>query len=127
MADLVGTLLIWSLKTDDWNHFSCSTILLLGSCALEYIHLLRNWTEYFRTTSLREAIVQKPTAYIQTAQPLQPSHSSFVQLCAPRMLSEDDPEDLQDGLEPWELPKKRLILVPLADREDCCGVGTFRS
>lgn len=51
---------------------------------------------------------------------------SNLNLCAPRMLSEDDPEDLQEGLEPWELPKKRLILVPLADREDCCGVGTFR-
>lgn len=52
---------------------------------------------------------------------------SNLNLCAPRMLFEDDPEDLQDGLEPLELPKKRLILVPLADREDCCGVGTFRS
>lgn len=78
VADLVGKLLIWSLKHDDWNHFSCSTILLLGSCAFEYIHLLWYWTEYFRTKSLHEAIVQKPTAYIQAAQPLQPSHSSFV-------------------------------------------------
>ncbi len=71
--------------------------------------------------------MHKPNAYIQSAHP---SHSSFVQfeLCAPRMLFEDDPEDLQDGLEPLELPKKRLILVPLADREDWNrGVALFPS
>ena len=40
-----------------------------------------------------------------------------------RMLSEDDEEDLRDGLEPLELPQKRLILVPLADRQDGDGAG----
>ena len=33
------------------------------------------------------------------------------------ILSEEDVEDLRDGLEPLELPKKRLVLVPLADRK----------
>ena len=48
----------------------------------------------------------------------------YLETPAARMLSENDLEDLKDGLEPLDLPKRRLLLAPLADREETLAFKT---
>ncbi|CAJ1418630.1 unnamed protein product [Effrenium voratum] len=69
--------------------------------------------------------------YLATAPPPQGLGRPEVHIMDPAaanwILSEEDAEDLADGLAPLELGSKELVLVPVADRQDRGKDGVYGS
>lgn len=72
------------------------------------------WLEYFSTAAPPDGLGQPQDVLV-----MDPVLGNLI-------VFEEDPEDLKDLIDSLELPQKRLIVVPVPDRQDKGGQGKYQ-